>query len=150
MRPSSLLRQAAAAAASAARVRLPRPNIIPPGKPLRLRPEGAEWLESPVNAPTTFPPVLLPATVDKHKLWGTAKHALNWLKNYLAFHRQGLLQLRSNRKIRKILKGQLMKQLQNVAVPGSANINLVRSEFQMMIRTRRDNMKAPCTNDSSL
>ena len=149
MRSSSVLRQVAAAT-SAGRIRLPRPNIIPPGNLLRLRPEGAEWLESPVNAPTTFPPVLLPATVDKHKLWGTGKHALNWLKNYLAFHRQGLLQLRSNRKIRKILKGQLMKELQNVAVPGSANINLVRSEFQMMIRTRRDNRKAPCTNHSSL
>jgi hypothetical protein len=36
-----------------------------------------------------------------------------------------------------------MRQLENVEVPGSANVNLVRSEFQMMVRTRRDNRKAP-------
>jgi hypothetical protein len=145
MRPSPLLRQIAANAASAQR-KLPLPTIYPSAAVPRLKPPHAEWLPSLVNAPTTLPPSFItPKQVNKKEMWAVAKQVYHKAKSYYAFYKAGMQQFNTNRKIRRFLKRELMKQFTHIQIPGSATIVMSRSEFQMCIRTKQDWRKMPCT-----
>src|SRR5271154_4648564 len=145
MRPTPLLRQLAAN--STPQTKLPLPQIFPSGPVPRLRPAKANFLPSLVNAPTTLPPVLIPP--PKVELNGFMNFPLpkiyyyRW-RSYYTFYKAGIKQVFANQRIRKVLKQELMKEFNHIQIPGSANIVMTRSEFQMLIRTKRDVRKMPC------
>jgi hypothetical protein len=142
MRPSLLLRQVAAGAPTMAK--LPLPQIYPSNPVPRLKPPQEQFLPSIINAPTTLPPVFIePKVADPTAWWRHPKNRYWQAQSYFKFYRAGINQIRENRKIRKILKNELNKSLTNVNIPGSANVAITRSEFQMLIRTKRDSRKMP-------
>jgi hypothetical protein len=144
MRPSPLLRQIAQ---QQTQRKLPLPNFYPPASVPRLKPPQADFLPSLINCPTTLPPKFItPKEVDKTAWFGVGKALYHMGKSYYKFYKTGVKQAYSNRKIRKLLKGELMKSIVNINVPGSAIIAMSRSEFQMCIRTRRDWRKMPRTS----
>jgi hypothetical protein len=144
MRPSSLLRQVATGAS--AQRKLPLPQIFSPGAVPRLKPSQADFLPSLINAPTTLPPVFItPKEADTKKGNAIAKQLYYTAKSYLTFYKTGIKQFNTNRKIRKFLKRELSKSFANIKVPGSATIDMTRSEFQLCIRTKRDWRKMPRT-----
>jgi len=146
MRPTALLRQVAAGAQT--QRKLPLPDIGPSRHLLRLTQPSAGVLPSAINCPTTLPPVFIaPKEIDRTKHWAVAKIIYHKAKSYYQFYKAGIKQFNSNRKIRKILRPELMRQFKNINVPGSANIAMSRSEFQLMIRTKRDWRKMPCILD---
>jgi hypothetical protein len=148
MRPAPILRQVATAAASRAQPRvqakLPLPTVFPANTKKRLLPSKTPYLPSPVNCPTTFAPILgLPTEVGTG--WNaTGKYILKQAWAYLMFYKEGVQLTRRNMKVRKDLKKELLKSLKNVNIPGSQMITMTRSEFQLMIRTKRDMRKLPC------
>ena len=143
MRPSPLWRQIATGAST--QTKLPLPRIYPATSVPRLKPPQANFLPSLVNCPTTLPPILTVTEVDKTKRWDVAKTIYYTAKSFYTFYRTGIKQFNSNRKIRKFLKNELMKSFNHIKIPGTSNIVMSRSEFQMCIRTRRDWRKMPCT-----
>ena len=144
MRPSPLWRQIATGAST--QTKLPLPPLYPAGSVPRLKPPQANFLPSLINCPTTLPPVLTITEVDKSKPWDVAKTIYYKAKSFYTFYKTGIKQFNSNRKIRKFLKNELMKSFNHIKIPGTANIVMSRSEFQMCIRTRRDWRKIPCTS----
>jgi hypothetical protein len=157
MRPTSFLRQVATATRTSPQRKLPLPNIIPPNSVPRLKPPQADFLPSLINCPTTLPPIFIsPPKIDKTKdkdkpkktfSWEVAKFLYWTAKSYFTFYKAGISQANSNRKIRKFLKSELMKSFKYINVPGSANIAMTRSEFQLCIRTKRDWRKMPRTSN---
>jgi hypothetical protein len=144
MRPTGLLRQIAAGASSTQR-KLPLPTLFQPDSVPRLKPPKADFLPSLINCPTTLPPVFLsPKQIDKTAWFAVARQLYHKAKSYYQFYKTGIKQATSNRKIRKFLKSELIRSVRNIQIPGSANIVMSRSEFQMCIRTRRDWRKMPC------
>jgi hypothetical protein len=145
MRASPLLLQIAAAASKAQQRKFPLPNLFPAKKVRRLAPPGADYLPSLINAPTTIPPTLLPPEklAEDGTLFATGRNWYWKAKSYFIFYKAGLKQFNQNRKVRKVLKKKLMASFKDINVPGSANIVMTRSEFQMLIRTRRDWRKMP-------
>jgi hypothetical protein len=150
MRPSPFLLQVTAAASKAQQRKLPLPNLFPAKTVNRLTPRGADYLPSLINAPTTIPPTLLPPEkfIEAGYLFATGRNWYWILKSYYVFYKAGLKQFNQNRKVRKILKKKLMESFKNINVPGSANIAMTRSEFQMMIRTKRDWRKMPSMSNA--
>jgi hypothetical protein len=148
MRPSSLLRQIAAG--TAAQRKFPLPNIYPSSSVPRLRPPHADWLPSLINCPTTRPPAWITPEkeIDKKRFTWLIRTIYHLGRSYYLFYKQGLSQVNSNRRIRRDLLNELKKQLKHINVPGSANIVMTRSEFQLCIRTRRDWRKLPRTPPS--
>jgi hypothetical protein len=150
MRVSRILWQEAAAAATAAsrpQKKLPLPRTFPIETKYRLLPSKTELLPSLINAPTTFAPVFIPASEEGRGGWfGNGKYLYRASKAWLTFYKTGLKQTRANLKLRKELKKELMNSLQYVKVPGSQMITMCRSEFQTMVRTKRDMMKLPRMN----
>jgi hypothetical protein len=145
MRRSPLLLQVAAAAAKAQQRTLPLPNIYPTKNVPRLTPKGANYLPSLINAPTTIPPTLMPPEkfIEAGFLFATGRNWYYKLKSYYIFYKAGMKQFNHNRKARKVLKNKLMESFKFINIPGSATIVMSRSEFQMMIRTKRDWRKMP-------
>jgi hypothetical protein len=110
----------------------------------RLRPQNRDFLPSPINAPTTLPPELIaPKEVKNSEFNSIAKRLYYTAKSYYQFYKTGLKQFNQNRKIRTIIKNELYLNLKHIKIPGSGNLAMVRSEFQMMIRTKRDWRKMP-------
>lgn len=143
MRTTALLRQAIAGAG--AQRKLPLPTTYTSQTFLRLTQQATAFLPSPINVPTTLPPIFIPPKeIDRTKRWAVAKILYHRAKSYYQFYKAGIKQFNSNRKIRMLLKVELMKQFKNINVPGSANIAMTRSEFQLMIRTKQDWRKMPC------
>ena len=158
MRASPILRQLAANAA-----RIPRPapqssltqqhhGKLPLSDPVthvpiaRLRRSQQDFLPSAINAPTTLTAPFIPKTdVDLKKWFGNGKDWYYKVRRYVIFYKTGVKQFNYNRKIRKVLKADLMKSLGNINIPGSSSIAMSRSEFQMCLRTRKDWQKMPCT-----
>jgi hypothetical protein len=137
-----LLRQILGASAQR---KLPLPTIYPAGSVPRLTPPRADFLPSLINAPTTLPPVFIPPPeVDSEQRWDVAKKLYYRARSYYKFYKEGVKQANSNRKIRKFLKSELMKSFAHINIPGTANIVMTRSEFQLCIRTKRDWRKMPC------
>lgn len=142
MRPTPLLWQIAGASAQR---KLPLPTIYPAGSVPRLTPTRAGFLPSIVNASTTLPPVFIPPPeADTNQRWDVAKKLFYKARSYYKFYKEGIKQANSNRKIRKFLKSELMKSFAHINIPGTANIVMTRSEFQLCIRTKRDWRKMPC------
>jgi len=147
MRPTSILRQLAANAHP--KTKLPLPQILTPTAVPRLTPPTANFLPSLVNAPSTLPPVLIPPPyipLDGFMNFPLPRIAYHVAHSYYTFFKTGVRQVFANRKIRKQLKKELMKSFGNIQIPGTANIVMTRSEFQMLIRTKRDLRKMPCTS----
>ena len=143
MRTTLILRQIAGAAAQP---KLPFPKAFTPAVVARLQPPTENWLPSLVNAPITLPPQLIPPQeVDPSTVNAVVRKLWRIGKSYLQFYRQGYNQWRSNRDIRKVLRRELMRNIHFVRVPGSSSIAMTRSEFQFLIRTKKDSRKMPCT-----
>jgi len=146
MRPTPLLRQLAAN--STTQTKLPLPQIFSPGPVPRLTPPKADFLPSHINAPTTLPPALIPPPkidMDGFMKFPIPRILYHRAKSYYTFYKAGIKQVFANQKIRKLLKKEVMKGFNHIQIPGSANIVMTRSEFQMLIRTKRDVRKMPCT-----
>ena len=149
MRPSPILRQLAANIAP--QRKLPLPQILPKSPVLRLKPRNEDYLPSIINAPTTLPPAMIPpkrVDLDTKGQWNFAimRTVFYRAQSMFTFYRTGLKQAFENRKVRKKLKKELMKSFSHIKIPGSANIVMTRSEFQMMIRAKRDLRKMPRTS----
>ena len=141
MRVSPLLRQMAAGASG--QPKLPLPTFYPSSIP-RLRPSKEDFLPSVVNAPTTLPPVFIaPREVKDSEINSIGKRVYYKAKSYYQFYKTGIKQFNHNRKMRNVLKRELMKNLTYIKIPGSGNIAVARSEFQLLIRTKRDWRKMP-------
>jgi len=148
MRLSPILLQGAAAAQATARSRpkLPLPATLPPNFKARLLPSLTSQIPSVVNCPTTFAPIFIrPDQKMRLQLWGDGKYFFKWFKAWITFYRAGIAQTVANMRLRKQLKKELKSCMRNVNIPGSMNITMTRSEFQMMVRTRQDMMKLPGT-----
>jgi hypothetical protein len=143
--------------------KLPLPEVFDGHSKNRLRPPKSDFLPSLINAPTSLPPVFIkPEPADTKKWFSTAKDIYYKGKSYFVFYKTGLTQVKDNRyscrrergvnrrKIRKVLKAELMRQFKNIHIPGSSNIRICRSEFQMCLRTSRDLKKMPCNSPSLL
>ena len=135
--------------ATAQQPKLPLPNLLSSSTTRRLRRPDQDFLPSTINAPTTIPPHFVIPKDDQHPRRGvldfsTGKLIYYKAKAYLVFYKTGLKQFNQNRKHRKKLKQQLMTQMGNIMIPGSAVVELCRSEFQMLVRTKRDWRKMPC------
>jgi len=141
MRTTLILRQIAG---GATQPKLPFPNAFTPAIVRRLQPADENWLPSLVNAPITLPPQLIPPQqVDPSALNAVARKLWRTAKSYIQFYKQGYKQWSSNRDIRKVLRRKLMSSMQFANVPGSSSVAMTRSEFQLLIRTKRDSRVMP-------
>ena len=152
MRHSPILWQVAAAAARPRakapipQQSLPLPTTFPTKTNIRLLPSKIALLPSPLNCPTTHPPVLTVAKQEDYTgWWSTGKYIIAKVNAYITFYKAGMKQTFDNMKLRKELKNELLKSLPNINIPGSSMITMSRSEFQMMVRTKRDMKKLPRT-----
>jgi hypothetical protein len=137
-----------AAAKFSARKPQPMRPIESPSTGPRLCALSARALRSPVNCDITRPPTFVIAEIPPRRFNAYGVYLFRKARNYLTWYKDGFIQFVENANLRRVLKGELGKRLANLNIPGSAVIEMSRSEVQLMVRTRWDMRKFPGTHFS--